>query len=330
MGQYKRKTNNCQNHMEFVQEYQLIFADPTLAEKTAKVGPKQADTHDAGRPRQPDPQEPLGDVALRLTAPLTRRTPVMFPIPPYTGQDPAAGWPSSTPAPGGSIEPVPRWPWPEDRVSLSHAARRAGGEQTLSPEEQRQIDDLKQRDQEVKAHERAHMAAGAGLVSGGASYEYQRGPDGKMYAVGGEVQIDVSAENDPDATIRKMQQVRRAAMAPAQPSRGGSVRGRPGPPARNAGPGPEAAGAEVGGILRRTARPPSHRRRGRPGFGRRPPERTRSSGLSPNRHPGLKHLVARQPIAWQGRPGSETPKVYDTTFRIVMRPFNADIEWRTT
>jgi hypothetical protein len=204
--------------MEFVQEYQLIFADPTLAEKTAKVGPKQADTHDAGRPRQPDPQEPLGDVALRLTAPLTRRTPVMFPIPPYTGQDPAAGWPSSTPAPGGSIEPVPRWPWPEDRVSLSHAARRAGGEQTLSPEEQRQIDDLKQRDQEVKAHERAHMAAGAGLVSGGASYEYQRGPDGKMYAVGGEVQIDVSAENDPDATIRKMQQVRRAAMAPAQPS----------------------------------------------------------------------------------------------------------------
>ena len=83
---------------------------------------------------------------------------------------------------------------------------------------QRETDKLKQKDQELKAHERAQMAAGAEVVKGGAIYQYQRGPDGKMYAVGGEVKIDTSREKDPEATIRKMQQVKRAALAPAQPS----------------------------------------------------------------------------------------------------------------
>ncbi len=92
------------------------------------------------------------------------------------------------------------------------------GEIDLTPEEKKQVEDLKKIDQEVKTHERAHMAAGSGLTIGGANFEYQRGPDGKMYAVGGEVKIDTSRENNPEATIRKMQKVRRAALAPAQPS----------------------------------------------------------------------------------------------------------------
>jgi CRISPR/Cas system-associated exonuclease Cas4 (RecB family) len=88
----------------------------------------------------------------------------------------------------------------------------------LSDEEQRQVDQLKKRDAEVKAHERAHIAAGGPYVSGGASYKYERGPDNQNYAVGGEVSIDVSAENNPEATIRKMQIVKRAALAPKDPS----------------------------------------------------------------------------------------------------------------
>ena len=88
----------------------------------------------------------------------------------------------------------------------------------LSESEDRQVQKLKKRDQEVRAHEHAHMAAGAGVVQGGASFTYQRGPDGHNYAIGGEVKIDTSSESDPDATIRKMQQVKRAAMAPAEPS----------------------------------------------------------------------------------------------------------------
>ena len=90
--------------------------------------------------------------------------------------------------------------------------------EALSPEQSQEVEKLKKRDQEVKAHEKAHAAAGAGIVQGGATYQYQRGPDGKMYAVGGEVKIDTSPERDPEDTIRKMQQVRKAALSPTQPS----------------------------------------------------------------------------------------------------------------
>jgi hypothetical protein len=86
-------------------------------------------------------------------------------------------------------------------------------------EEARKIQQLVRRDQEVRAHEAAHAAAGGQYVRGGATFQYQKGPDGKMYAVGGEVSIDASpVKNDPNATIMKMQTVERAAMAPAEPS----------------------------------------------------------------------------------------------------------------
>jgi hypothetical protein len=111
---------------------------------------------------------------------------------------------------------------PEDRVSISRQQENPAfgvkDESELSDEEKQQVAELKKRDTEVKAHEQAHMAAGGGLVQSGASYQYQNGPDGKQYAVGGEVKIDLSPERTPEATIRKMQQVRRAALAPAQPS----------------------------------------------------------------------------------------------------------------
>tara|TARA_B100001059_G_C17837735_1_gene589453 strand:- start:917 stop:1612 length:696 start_codon:yes stop_codon:yes gene_type:complete len=81
-----------------------------------------------------------------------------------------------------------------------------------------ELQELKQRDQEVRVHEQAHAAAG-GRYAGAPSYEYERGSDGKSYAVAGEVQIDVSVvEGDPQATIDKMAIVKRAALAPAEPS----------------------------------------------------------------------------------------------------------------
>ena len=89
----------------------------------------------------------------------------------------------------------------------------------LTKEEKRQVMELKQRDMEVRAHEAAHVAAGGVYVRGGASFSYQTGPDKGRYAVGGEVSIDTSPVNgDPEATIRKMQAVQSAALAPANPS----------------------------------------------------------------------------------------------------------------
>lgn len=89
----------------------------------------------------------------------------------------------------------------------------------LTPDEKKVVAALEKRDREVHAHEAAHIGAGGGVVRGGASYSYQAGPDGKRYAVGGEVGIDASPVKDnPEATIRKMQVVRSAALAPADPS----------------------------------------------------------------------------------------------------------------
>lgn len=91
--------------------------------------------------------------------------------------------------------------------------------QQFTEEEQKQIDELKSRDREVKTHEQAHIAAGGSYVLGGASYDYQTGPDGKQYAVGGSVNIDTSpVKGNPEATIAKAQVVIKAALAPAEPS----------------------------------------------------------------------------------------------------------------
>ncbi len=88
----------------------------------------------------------------------------------------------------------------------------------LSEEEQREVDELEQRDQEVRRHEQAHKAAAGSYARGAANLEYTAGPDGKRYASGGNVKIDVSPERTPEATIRKMKVIQRAALAPAEPS----------------------------------------------------------------------------------------------------------------
>ncbi len=93
--------------------------------------------------------------------------------------------------------------------------KRSPAEQT--PDEQRLIAKLQSRDREVRAHEAAHKSVG-GSLAGGMSFSYETGPDGRQYAVGGEVSIDTGAERDPQATIAKMRRVVAAALAPAQPS----------------------------------------------------------------------------------------------------------------
>ena len=91
-------------------------------------------------------------------------------------------------------------------------------EQLDDPEIQREIKELKQRDREVRTHEQAHASVG-GATTGAPTFTYEIGPDGKKYAVEGEVSVDVSVvSNDPRATIRKMQNVYKAALAPVNPS----------------------------------------------------------------------------------------------------------------
>jgi len=53
---------------------------------------------------------------------------------------------------------------------------------------------------------------------GAASYTYQQGPDGKMYAIGGEVPISMKAGSTPEETIANARQIATAAMAAGNPS----------------------------------------------------------------------------------------------------------------
>ncbi len=136
------------------------------------------------------------------------------------------------------LPPVPD-PRDTDQVEFSQAGRAAaaaslrdsdvaGGQtnpaaqttnQELSPEAEAEVRELKKRDAEVRRHEAAHKAAAGSAAPGGPSFQYTTGPDNKRYAVSGEVAIDASeVAGDPQATIAKMQRIRRAASAPAQPS----------------------------------------------------------------------------------------------------------------
>lgn len=106
----------------------------------------------------------------------------------------------------------------EDDPPPGRAAERPAAQAEQLRQEQQQIASLASRDREVRSHEQAHAAVG-GAYAGAPSYTYKRGPDGKTYVVGGEVGIDVSPiPGDPQATLRKMDVVQRAALAPAEPS----------------------------------------------------------------------------------------------------------------
>jgi len=84
--------------------------------------------------------------------------------------------------------------------------------------ERQELMQLQQRDSEVRSHEAAHMAAGGSVISGSASFTYQKGPDGRLYAVGGEVPISSSGGNTPEETIAIARQIQAGALAPANPS----------------------------------------------------------------------------------------------------------------
>ncbi len=106
---------------------------------------------------------------------------------------------------------------PENRSD--DAAKTSRADTELSEDEKAEVEQLRSRDREVRAHEAAHKAAAGSYARGSAQFSYENGPDGQRYAVGGEVSIDTSkVSGDPEATINKAQTIRRAANAPAQPS----------------------------------------------------------------------------------------------------------------
>ena len=132
------------------------------------------------------------------------------PVPPAAAVDTATEDPSnpSTPATNGE--------------QLEQTAARQSAEQQqealVQAQEQQELTRLRARDREVRAHEQAHAAAG-GQFACAPQFQFARGPDGKRYAVAGEVSIRLpGGSTDPQTLIAQLQTVRRAALAPANPS----------------------------------------------------------------------------------------------------------------
>lgn len=107
---------------------------------------------------------------------------------------------------------------PKEASRADQARPKGSDGEPLDDAEMKQIADLKNRAAAVRNHEMAHVAAGGAHVRGGPTYSFQTGPDGQRYAVAGEVSISTGKEASPEKSIAKAQVVRRAALAPAEPS----------------------------------------------------------------------------------------------------------------
>ncbi|WP_415887028.1 putative metalloprotease CJM1_0395 family protein [Neptuniibacter sp. QD37_6] len=105
--------------------------------------------------------------------------------------------------------------------SSTSAPASLGVSKSEQAQEQQELEitrELAKRDREVRAHEQAHASIG-GQYTSAPSYTYERGPDGRLYAVAGEVKIDTSpVPNDPQATLEKAEIIQRAALGVAEPS----------------------------------------------------------------------------------------------------------------
>jgi|GEM_PF-728529 len=87
-------------------------------------------------------------------------------------------------------------------------------DETIYDEEdyQRVLNRFKSRDSEVKVHEQLHNSLATTTTP--ISYNYQVGPDGNLYAVGGSVRFDTFIPKDETAAIQKLDKLQKAASAP--------------------------------------------------------------------------------------------------------------------
>lgn len=92
-------------------------------------------------------------------------------------------------------------------------------EKVLTLKEKLDVRQLAQMERSVREHERSHMVAARDLAISSPNYRLEHGPDGREYAVGGEVNISASTvSGDAQGTIDKALKIERAALAPADPS----------------------------------------------------------------------------------------------------------------
>lgn len=131
---------------------------------------------------------------------------------------------SSPPSASGGSNRSPAGITPPDTDPRSTAAPASSSAASarlpvdLSAAERADVTRLQQRDQQVRQEEKAHAAV-AGDLAGPINYVYQRGPDGRQYAVGGSVGIQATNfSGDPAEAKRIGARMAAAANAATNPS----------------------------------------------------------------------------------------------------------------
>jgi len=76
---------------------------------------------------------------------------------------------------------------------------------------QRVLNKFKSTDSNVRAHEQTH--ASTTNTTTPIQYNYQMGPDGKLYAVGGSVRVDTSIPDDPKEASYKLDKLKKSATS---------------------------------------------------------------------------------------------------------------------
>ncbi len=98
-------------------------------------------------------------------------------------------------------------------------ANTAGNNESLTIKEKLEVKEMEHRERGIRRHEQEHLMAARDMGIGSPSFQYKRGPDGKKYAVHGEVNIDASlVGSEPAETIDKALKMQRSALAPSDPS----------------------------------------------------------------------------------------------------------------
>lgn len=84
----------------------------------------------------------------------------------------------------------------------------------LSDDQLKSVKKKREFDKALTEHEEAHYEVAADLARSKPMYEMETGEDGVEYRKSGKVMIDTGTEKDDSKTVKKMQQVRAAALAP--------------------------------------------------------------------------------------------------------------------
>ncbi|MFO1188727.1 MAG: putative metalloprotease CJM1_0395 family protein [Alphaproteobacteria bacterium] len=102
--------------------------------------------------------------------------------------------------------------------AISQCRVQAASGSALADCERRITQRLESRDRDVRTHELAHFHAGQ-PYSRAPEYFFVTGPTGRQFAVGGVTAMDSALDpGHPNAALAKLRILRRAALAPAEPS----------------------------------------------------------------------------------------------------------------